>query len=53
VPKFNVKIKDGDKEVDEEVAIDTEKQTETLSIPKLKLILGAREKSKLSSTLKR
>ena len=32
--KFNVKIKDGDKEVDEEVAIDTEKQTETLSIPK-------------------
>jgi len=34
VPKFNVKIKDGDKEVDEEVAIDTEKQTETLSIPK-------------------
>ena len=32
--KFNVKIKDGDKEVDEEVEIDTEKQTETLSIPK-------------------
>ena len=34
VSKFNVKIKDGDKEVDEEVEIDTEKQTETLSIPK-------------------
>jgi hypothetical protein len=27
-------MKDGDKEVDEEVEIDTEKQTETLSIPK-------------------
>lgn len=32
--KYNVKMKDGDKEVDEEVEIDTEKQTETLSIPK-------------------
>ena len=32
--KYNVKIKDGDKEVDEEVEIDTEKQTETVSIPK-------------------
>ena len=33
--KYNVKIKDGDKELDEEVEIDTEKQTETLSIPKV------------------
>ena len=32
--KYNVKIKDGDKEVDEEVEIDTEKQTETVSVPK-------------------
>ena len=32
--KYKVKIKDGDKEIDEEVEIDTEKQTETLSIPK-------------------
>jgi hypothetical protein len=30
-----MKIKDGDKELDEEVEIDTEKQTETLSIPKM------------------
>ena len=33
--KYSVKIKDGDKEVDEEVQIDTEtceKQTETVSI---------------------
>jgi len=29
-----VQIKDGDNEVDEEVEIDTEKQTETVSIPK-------------------
>ena len=29
-----VGIKDGDNEVDEEVEIDTEKQTETVSIPK-------------------
>lgn len=34
VSKYNVKIKDGDKEVDEEVEIDSEKQTETVSIPK-------------------
>ena len=32
--KYNVKIKDGNKEVDEEVEIDTEKQTETVSVPK-------------------
>ena len=30
-----MKVKDGDKELDEEVEIDTEKQTETLSIPKM------------------
>jgi len=34
VSKYNVKIKDGDKEIDEKVEIDTEKQTETLTIPK-------------------
>ena len=32
--KYNVKIKDGNEEIDEEVESDTEKQTETLSIPK-------------------
>lgn len=32
--KYNVKMKDGNEEIDEEVEIDTEKQTETLSIPK-------------------
>ena len=34
VSKYNVKFKDGDKEIDEKVEIDTEKQTETLTIPK-------------------
>jgi len=34
VSKYNVKIKDGNEEINEEVEIDTEKQTETLSIPK-------------------
>jgi len=34
VSKYNVKMKDGNEEIDEEVEIDTEKQTETLSIPK-------------------
>ena len=32
--KYNVKVKDGNEEIDEEVEIDTEKQTETLRIPK-------------------
>ena len=32
--KYKVKIKDGDKEIDEEVEVDTEKQTETLHVPK-------------------
>ena len=32
--KYNVKIKNGNEEIDEEVEIDTEKQTETLTIPK-------------------
>ena len=32
--KYDLKFKDGDKEVDEKVEIDTEKQTETLTIPK-------------------
>ena len=32
--KYNVKIKDGNQEIDEEVEIDTEKETETLSISK-------------------
>ena len=34
VSKYDLKFKDGDKEVDEKVEIDTEKQTETLTIPK-------------------
>ena len=29
-----MKIKDGDKEIDEEIKVDTEKQTETVSVPK-------------------
>jgi len=29
-----VKIKDGDKEIDEKIKVDTEKQTETVSVPK-------------------
>ena len=29
-----MKIKDGDKEIDEKIKVDTEKQTETLSVPK-------------------
>ena len=32
--KYDLKFKDGDKEIDEKVEIDTEKQTETLTIPK-------------------
>ena len=32
--KYNVKVKDGDKEIDEEIKVDTEKQTETLSVSK-------------------
>ena len=32
--KYNVKIKDGDKEIDEEVKVDTKKKTETSSISK-------------------
>ena len=32
--KYNLKIKDGDKEIDEEIKVDTEKQTETLTISK-------------------
>lgn len=32
--KYNVKIKDGNQEIDEEVEIDTEKETETLYISK-------------------
>ena len=32
--KYNVKIKDEDKEIDEEIKVDTEKQTETLTISK-------------------
>ena len=32
--KYNVKIRDGNEEIDEEVEINTEKQTETLRIPK-------------------
>ncbi len=34
VSKYKVKIKDGDKEIDEEIEVDTEKQTETLHVPK-------------------
>ncbi|XP_078370993.1 uncharacterized protein LOC144654670 isoform X1 [Oculina patagonica] len=34
VSKYNVKVKDGDKEVDEEIEVDTEKQTEKFHIPK-------------------
>ena len=34
--KYDLKFKDGDKEIDEKVEIDTEKQTETLTIPKTK-----------------
>ncbi len=34
VTKYKLKIKDGDKEVDEEIEVDTEKQTETLHVPK-------------------
>lgn len=34
VSKYNVKFKDGDKVIEEKVEIDTEKQTETLTIPK-------------------
>jgi len=29
-----VKIKDGDKEINEKIKVDTEKQTETVSVPK-------------------
>ena len=29
-----MKIKDGDKEIDEELEVDTEKKTETVSVPK-------------------
>ena len=32
--KYKFKIKDGDKEIEEDVEIDTEKQTETYGIPK-------------------
>ena len=32
--KYKFKIKDGDKEIEENVEIDTEKQTETYRIPK-------------------
>ena len=31
--EYIVKIKDGDKEIDEEIKIDTEKQTETVIVP--------------------
>lgn len=31
-----MKVKEGDEEIDEEVKIDTEKQTETFHIPKMK-----------------
>ena len=34
VSKYKFKIKDGDKEIEEDVEIDTEKQTETYRIPK-------------------
>lgn len=34
--KYKVKVKEGDEEIDEEVKIDTEKQTETFHIPKTK-----------------
>ena len=32
--KYSLKVKDGDEEVDEEIEVDTEKQTETYHIPK-------------------
>ena len=34
--KYKVKVKDGDEEYDQEIKIDTEKQTETYHIPKTK-----------------
>lgn len=34
--KYKVKVKDGDEEFDEEIKIDTDKQTETFHIPKMK-----------------
>ena len=34
VSKYKIKIKDGDKEVDEELEVDTDKQTEKLHVPK-------------------
>ncbi|XP_078369585.1 uncharacterized protein LOC144653466 [Oculina patagonica] len=34
VTKYKLKVKDGDKEVDEELEVDTEKQTEKYRIPK-------------------
>ena len=32
--KYNVKIKDGDKEINEEIKVDTEKKTETVTVTK-------------------
>ena len=34
--KYKVKVKDGDEEYEQEIKIDTEKQTETYHIPKTK-----------------
>ena len=34
--KYKIKVKDGDEEYDQEIKIDTEKQTETYHIPKTK-----------------
>ena len=34
--KYKVKVKDGDEEFEEEIKIDTDKQTETFHIPKMK-----------------
>ena len=52
VSKYTVKVKDGDKEVDEEVEVDTKKQTER-PFAFQRQIHGTQEKWMLSTTLKR